>query len=81
MDSFDEYEKRGRKPLMSYDKPPRKWGQKITYECIYSELFLIYKKLENELSMLKYIVYVSKSTIYSLEKENKNMSEEINWLR
>lgn len=34
----------------------------------YNELFLIYKKLDNESSKLQEIVYVSKSSISSLKK-------------
>lgn len=54
----------------------------LTFEFTYNELFLIYKKLYSESSkLIKNIVYVFKSTIYSLEKENKSMLEEIDCLR
>lgn len=51
----------------------------LTSKFIYNELFLICKKLDSELSKLKNIVSISKSTISSLEKVY--ILEEINRIR
>lgn len=45
------------------------------------KLFHICIKLDSDLSKLKKIIYVSKSTISSLEDINKNLLEEIVFLR
>lgn len=53
----------------------------ITSHFTYYEHLFIGKKLDNDSSKLKEIIYASKLTISSLEKENKNQSEKIDYLR
>lgn len=53
----------------------------ITYQFIYFEIVLLSKKLNNESRKLKETIFVSKTIIISLKKDNKKLLDKIDRLK